>query len=179
MNDVVKDNVVNTFYPYTDNAGDQINNKTVLINGIPSIKNIDKNQLLYQGVCNVCNQYRGNIFEQHPVGAFNPEHREKGSQQNIFDYYTDTRNFTVVPVHNTTKQEVANISGDVSGKTLALKHKEPFVSRLTFEPEVKVVEIMPTSVEDSTKSALKYYGKKAVIVGKKNAGEAPATLLIS
>lgn len=179
MNDVVKDNVVNTFYPYTDNAGDQINNKTVLINGIPSIKNIDKNQLLYQGVCNVCNQYRGNIFEQHPIGAFNPEHREKGSQQNIFDYYTDTRNFTVVPVHNTTKQEVANISWDVSWKTLAMKHKEPFVSRLTFEPEVKVVEIMPTSVEDSTKSALKYYGKKAVIVGKKNAGEAPATLLIS
>ena len=179
MNDVVKDNVVNTFYPYTDNAGDQINNKTVLINGIPSIKNIDKNQLLYQGVCNVCNQYRGNIFEQHPIGAFNPEHREKGSQQNIFDYYTDTRNFTVIPVHNTTKQEVANISWDVSWKTLASKHKEPFVSRLTFEPEVKVVEIMPTSVEDSTKSALKYYGKKAVIVGKKNKAEAPATLLIS
>lgn len=179
MSDVVRDNIVHTFYPYTDNTGDQINNKTVLINGIPSIKNIDKNQVIYQGVCNVCNQYRGNIFEQHPIGAFNPEHNEKGSNQNIFDYYTDTRNFTVIPVHNTTKKEVTNISWDISGKTLATQHKEPFVTRMTFEPEVKVVEILPTSVEDSTKSALKYYGQKAVVVGKKNAGEAPATLLIS
>lgn len=180
LQDVISDNVIHHFYPYTDNTTDQIKNKTVLIDGIPSIKNIGDNQLVYQGICNVCNQYRGNIFEQHPIGTFNPEHKEKGSNQNIFDYYLDGRNFTqvdYVPWEELKNKTLMNISGAV-----VTDHwkKKPYVMRVNVPDKVEVAQILPASVNDKQESAVKYKGRKAIVITKNNSkNKKPTATLIS
>lgn len=183
MNDTIKDRVISTFYPYTDNTWDQINNKTVMINWIPSIKNIGDNQLVYQGICNVCNQYRGNIFEQHPIWAFNPEHKEKGAVPNIFDYYNDWRNFTIERVNlkpHKPWNTVINISGEVASKTMWSTRKTPYVSKLQVPDEIEMLEILPVWVWDKAEKALKYYWKKAILIWKQSKdwdGNPPALLI--
>ena len=177
------DSIITTFYPYTDNTWEQINNKTVMINWIPSIKNIGDNQLVYQGICNVCNQYRGNIFEQHPIGFFNPEHKEKGATTNIFDYYNDWRNFTIKQQKNFTikpKQKVLKITWEIVTESEKTR-KAPFVNKLYIPEQVEVVEVFGGWTEDTTKNAVKYYWKKAVLIGKQTeeGDKNPPSTLIS
>lgn len=95
-NQKTENNIINTFYQYTDSIWDQISNKTVLINWIPSVKNIWDNQVLFEWLCDVCWAFQWNIFENHSVWMFNSNvELSKQWTTNIFSYYEDPRNFEI------------------------------------------------------------------------------------
>lgn len=95
-NEPIKNNIISTFFQYTDSIWAQIANKTLMINWIPSIKNIWDNQILFEWLCDVCWQFQWNIFENQSVWMFNSKVvLNKQWTTNIFKYYEDPRYFEI------------------------------------------------------------------------------------
>ena len=93
-NQTSDDNIISTFFQYTDSLWEQIANKTLMINWIPSIKNIWSNQILFEWLCDVCWSFQWNIFENQSVWMFNSKVvLNKQWTTNIFKYYEDPRYF--------------------------------------------------------------------------------------
>jgi len=172
-NDIIKWNFVNTVYQFTDNVNSQIANKTIMVNGIPSLKWLNSNQILYQWFCSVCWSYEWNIYENASVWMFNKQvDNSKQWITNMFKYYTDDRYFAI----KRTKLEGTTIINEEL-KT-DFNDWQPFVNLIT-TTGTNSVELVAEWVW-SLSWAILYQGKKAVYIKWVNADwtEKPVDLVI-
>jgi len=155
----IKRKYVFNVYPYTDPLEKQIITKDIYIWWLVSIKNTNKNQIIFDWVCNICWLMRNNMFQNYKVSSF--DYKQRGWRnylKNIFDYILDKTKYQIVKTPlNILNWKEAIINNYIKEQ----KYKYPYV-------EVLLVNANKTDhvviSQENFENELKYNWQKIIYV---------------